>query len=91
MHRLVFIIMATLAIALGLVVGVLNHQVITLDLMWTQISWPSGLMLLTAMMTGVLLGVVLSWLFGVLPLQLKVRALTRRDKKTADDTTLADD
>lgn len=91
MYRLGFIVVATLAIALGLVVGVLNYQVITVDLMWARISWPLGLMLLTAMMTGFLLGVILSWLFGVLPLQLKMRARSRRGKKTADDTTLTDD
>ena len=91
LYRFGFIIMALLAIALGLVVSTLNHQVITVDLMWTRISWPSGLLLLVAVGAGVLLGVLLSWLFSVLPLRLKIRALAHHNVKKGEHTGLTDD
>ena len=70
--------MAVLAIALGLIVGTLNHDLVNVDLMWTEITWPSGLLILTAMVIGILFGLILSWLFSVLPLKLKLRRLAAR-------------
>ena len=66
-----------LAIALGLLVGTLNHAVIELDLLWTQLQWPLGLTLLAALAVGLLLGFLLAWLFSVLPLRIQLRKLRK--------------
>lgn len=66
-------IVMVLAIALGLLIGTLNHVTVTVDLLWVQLAWPLGLSLLAALATGLLLGWLLAWLFSILPLRLKLR------------------
>ena len=76
-YRIGFIIVMVLAIALGLLVGTLNHSVIELDLLWVQLQWPLGLALLAALAIGLLLVLILAWLFSVLPLRLQLRKLRK--------------
>lgn len=79
MYRILFLIVMILAIALGLLVGTLNHEVVGVDLMWVQLHWPLGLVLLLALFAGVLLGLLLAWLFRILPLRLQLgRAKARQ-------------
>ena len=73
MYRIGFIIVTVLAIVLGLLVGILNHDVVPVDLLWVQLNWPLGLLLMAALALGVLIGLSLAWLFTVLPLRLKLR------------------
>lgn len=77
MYRLGFILVAILAVALGLVVGTLNHHVVEIDLLWFQVTWPVGLTMIAALAVGVAAGIVLCWLFSVLPLRMELRR-TRR-------------
>jgi len=79
LYRIGFIIVLILAGALGLVIGTLNHEIVAVDLLWTQLQWPLGLSLLAAVATGLLLGLALAWLFSVLPLRLRLRQ-ARRDQ-----------
>jgi len=72
-YRIGFIVVLILAIALGLLVGTLNHEIAAIDLLGIQLHWPLGLSLLSAMAVGVLIGLVLTWLFSVLPLRVRLR------------------
>lgn len=73
MFRLLFIVVAVLAVLLGLLVGSLNATRVTLDLLWLQIDWPLGLVVLCAVALGVIAGVVLTWLFAILPQRIQQR------------------
>lgn len=78
MYRIAFILITALAVAMGLLVGSLNSEITSLDLLWVQLAWPLGLILLCAAALGLLLGLVLVWLFSVLPLRAQLRKVTRR-------------
>ncbi len=73
MYKLLFGLVALLAVALGLVIGTLNPDPVTLDLLWVQLHWPLGLVLLTTLTAGLLLGLLLLWLLQVLPLRIALR------------------
>lgn len=73
MYRLAFILVTVLAILLGLVVGTLNPDTVRLDLLWVQLEWPLGLVLLTAAALGLLTGLLLAWFFSILPLRAQLR------------------
>ena len=79
MYRVAFIFITALAIGMGLLVGTLNSEVASLDLLWVQLEWPLGLILLCAAAVGLLLGLLLAWLFSVLPLRAKLRKAARSD------------
>ncbi len=81
MNRIGFGLVAVTAVVLGLLVGTFNSDGVQLDLLWVQLEWPLGLLILIAFAFGLLLGVCLVYLSHVLPLRLKLRrqrALTAR-------------
>ena len=71
------IIFMVLAIALGLLVGTLNNQIVSVDLLWVQLNWPQGLLLLSSLVVGIFIGVAICWLTSVLPLRMQIRKLKR--------------
>lgn len=73
MNRLVFALVALLAVAVGLLVGTLNAEPALLDLLWLKLEWPLGLLLLLFFAGGLLLGLLLLYFSQVLPLRLKLR------------------
>ena len=73
MYRIAFIIAAFLAVALGLLVGTLNSDGVSVDLLWVQIQWPLGLLLLCVFVVGLLFGLLISWIFSVMPLKARLR------------------
>lgn len=73
LYRIGFLIVAALAIVAGLLVGTLNAEPVTIDLLWVQLAWPLGLALIGALAAGLLLGLCLAWVFSVLPLRMKMR------------------
>jgi len=73
LYRIIFIIIAVLAIALGLLVGTLNSATVSVDLLWFQLDWPLGLLLLVTCTSGLLLGLLLAWFFSILPLRSQLR------------------
>ncbi len=89
MYRLIFIIIALLAVLGGLVVGTLNADPVTLDLLWVQLNWPLGLVLVAALAIGVLLGVTLTWILQVWPARLALKrarsAIPAQDKEPDSD------
>lgn len=86
MYRIAFIVIVVLAIALGLVVGTLNSEITHVDLLWVQLDWPLGLILLCAAAAGLFLGLILTWLFSVLPM----KARLRRSGQTHDRASRTD-
>ena len=78
MYRIAFILVTALAVALGLLIGTLNSQAASLDLLWIQLEWPLGLIVLVAVAAGLLLGLALAWFFSVLPLRARLRKTARK-------------
>ena len=79
MYRIGFIIVAVLAIALGLLLGTLNSDSVSVDLLWVQLQWPLGLLILCVLAVGMLAGFLLAWVFGILPLRARLRKSTPRE------------
>ncbi|MEE8495003.1 MAG: lipopolysaccharide assembly protein LapA domain-containing protein [Xanthomonadales bacterium] len=75
MYRIIFIIVITLAVASGLLVGTLNSAIVSVDLLWVQLEWPLGLLVLSALSLGLFLGLGLAWFFAILPVRVRLRKL----------------
>lgn len=75
LYRIGFILFALAAIVLGLVVGTLNSEPVVVDLLWVQIDWPLGLVILISIVLGLLLGMLLVWLTAVFPARMRLRRL----------------
>ena len=92
MKRLGFILVAIVAIVVGLLVGTLNSSPVILDLLWVQFELPLGLAILLGFSLGILLGLSAVYLARVLPLRLQLRkaraALAQKDNI---DLSLPDD
>jgi uncharacterized integral membrane protein len=73
LYRIGFIIVAVLAIALGLLIGTLNSDTVGVDLLWVQLQWPLGLLILCVFAVGLLTGLLLIWFFSVMPLRARLR------------------
>jgi uncharacterized integral membrane protein len=73
LYRIGFIIVAVLAIALGLLIGTLNSDTVGVDLLWVQLQWPLGLLILCVFAVGLLTGLLLIWFFSVVPLRARLR------------------
>jgi uncharacterized integral membrane protein len=90
-HRIGFILLALAAIMLGLVVGTLNSDPVAVNLLWVQIDWPLGLVILVSLILGFAIGMLLIWLMTVLPLRLQLRKLRdNRDKNSDQNLDLSD-
>ncbi len=87
MYKLFFILVAVIAIGGGLLIGSLNAEPVTLDLLWVQLAWPLGLVVVVALALGVLLGVGATWVLQVWPAKL---ALRRRQSAQRSDLPLDD-
>ena len=73
MYKLVFIVIAVLAVAAGLILGTLNADPVLLDLLWVQLNWPLGLVLVVTLAVGILVGVMATWLLQVWPARMALR------------------
>jgi uncharacterized integral membrane protein len=79
LYRIAVILIVVLALALGLVIGTLNPDPASLDLLWFQIRWPMGLLVLSACALGLVVGIALAWIFSVLPLRARLRKSRLRE------------
>jgi uncharacterized integral membrane protein len=84
MYRVIFIIIAVLAIALGLLIGTLNSDSVSLDLLWIQLQWPLGLLMLGVFVSGLLFGLLLAWVFGIMPLRVRLRRSGGKESQRPD-------
>lgn len=73
MAKLTFIVLALLAVAIGLVLGTLNAEPVLVDLLWVQLNWPLGLVLVATLALGVLIGMAGTWLLQVWPARLALK------------------
>lgn len=72
-RRIGFSLLAIVAVLVGLMVGTLNADKVALDLLWVQLEWPLGLVLLCAFAFGLLIGLLAAYLTQVVPLRLRLR------------------
>lgn len=92
MKKLGFILVAVVAIVVGLMVGTLNSSPVQLDLLWVQFELPLGLAILLGFSLGVVMGVSAIYLARILPLRLQLRkARAALAKKNNTDLSLPDD
>ena len=92
MKRLGFILVALVAIVIGLLVGTLNSSPVLLDLLWVQFELPLGLAILLGFSLGILLGLSAVYLSRVLPLRLQLRkARAALAKQDVTNLSLPDD
>ncbi|MBE9548961.1 MAG: LapA family protein [Proteobacteria bacterium] len=78
MYRISLYILAILALVVGLLIGTLNSDSVSIDLFWRQLELPLGASLVIAFVLGVLLGLFALYVFRVLPMGI---ALGRTQKK----------
>ena len=92
MKKLGFILIAIVAIVVGLLVGTLNSSPVQLDLLWIQFELPLGLAILLGFSLGVVSGLSVIYIARVLPLRLQLRkARTALVKQENTDLSLPDD
>lgn len=84
MKKIGLILLAIVAVVLGLLVGTLNSDPVQLDLLWIQLELPLGLSILIGFSSGLIVGLVAIYFIRVLPLRMKLRkALTTLMKHEA--------
>lgn len=86
MYRIAFILVAAAAIAFGLIVGTLNSDTVVVDLLWIQLEWPLGLVILLALVAGLVVGLLLLWITAVLPVRLQLNRLKHHQGRTTSDS-----
>ena len=90
MKKIGFVLMAIVAIVVGLLVGTLNSGPVQLDLLWIQYELPLGLTILLGFSLGVVTGLGMLYLVRVLPLRLQLRkarsALLKQESSGKQDT-----
>lgn len=98
MKKTGFILLAIVAIVVGLLVGTLNANSVQLDLLWIQFELPLGLAILMGFSTGLVAGLGMIYFTTVLPLRFQLRkaramSLIQQvpDVKDAVDLSLPDD
>lgn len=92
MKKVGFILVAFIAIVVGLLVGTLNSSPVQLDLLWVQFEIPLGLAILLGFSAGVLLGSGAVYTARVLPLRMRLRkARTASAKQDQTDISIPDD
>lgn len=90
-RRIGFGLLAALAVVVGLLVGTFNADKVSLDLLWVQLDWPLGLLLLCAFSLGLVLGLALLYVGKIIPMGLKLRKLEAGKRQTeATDLTRPD-
>jgi putative membrane protein len=92
MKKTGFILIAIIAVVVGLLVGTLNSTPVQLDLLWIQFELPLGLAILLGFSLGVVTGLGMIYLARVLPLRLQLRkARAAIAKQEPDELNLPDD
>jgi len=84
MFRWLLILLVLIAAIAGLVIGVLNAEPASLDLLAIDLTLPLGALVLLALTTGLLLGLVLAWLLFLLPGRFQRSSRSRNRNKGTD-------
>jgi uncharacterized integral membrane protein len=92
MKKIGFILVAIVAVLVGLVIGTLNFHPVQLDLLWIQFELPLGLAILLGFSLGIVMGLGVVYFTRVLPLRLQLRKTRAKlIKQDAADLSLPDD
>ena len=92
MKKVGFILVAFIALVVGLLVGTLNSSPVQLDLLWVQFELPLGLAILLGFSVGILMGMGAVYIARVLPLRLQLRrALAASSKEDRTGISPPDD
>lgn len=84
MFRWLLILLVLLAAIIGLVIGALNADIVSLDLLAVELSLPLGALVLLALGVGLLAGLVLAWLLFFLPGRLQHSFRSRKRQEGTD-------
>ena len=87
MYRISLYILAILALVVGLLIGALNSDSVSIDLFWTQLELPLGATLVIAFVVGVLLGLFTLYVFRVLPIGILLRRTRKKLRKLESPST----
>ncbi len=82
MYRWLLLIAVFVAALVGLAVGVLNPDPVTLELALIAPTYPLGAMLLIVFGIGVLIGLIVYWLLFDVPARFKRRTKTKHRQGT---------
>lgn len=82
MFRWTLIILVLLAATAGLALGVLNAEPVALNLVFGHFTLPLGGLVLMALATGILLGLLLAWLLFLVPQRFRRGRSQRKEKGT---------
>ena len=82
------LIVALVFLAMGLLIGVLNTQPITLKLLFTQIETSSGVAIILSLLAGVIIGGLIALATLVWPLYTKLRKANKQAATTPAAPTL---
>lgn len=85
MYRIGFIIVIVFAVAVGILVGALNPELVAVDLLWAQFEWPLGLLVLAVFAAGLLTGLALAWLLAIIPLRVRLRRESAKASTSSAD------
>lgn len=84
MFRWLLILLVLAAAVAGLIVGVLNADIVSLDLLMLEVSLPLGALVLLALALGLVVGLALAWLLFFLPGRLRRASRSRQRNKGTD-------
>jgi uncharacterized integral membrane protein len=85
MFRIGTTLIVILAIGAGLLVGTLNSDRVALDLLWVQLDWPLGLLVMLFLAIGLLLGIAISYVLQVVPMRVQLRKEQRQTRASQDN------
>jgi len=90
MKKMGFMLVAIVAIAVGLLVGTLNSGPVQLNLLWIQFELSLGLVVLLGFSFGLVTGLSMIYLFRVLPLRHQLRkarlAALKQERSATQDS-----
>lgn len=87
MYRISLYILAIIALLVGLVIGTLNSDSVSIDLFWQQLELPLGAALVISFVLGVLLGLFALYVFRVLPAGMQHRRTQKKLRKLESSST----
>ncbi|MBB5208508.1 lipopolysaccharide assembly protein LapA domain-containing protein [Chiayiivirga flava] len=83
--RIVFLLLAFVFLAAGVVFGALNPEPVTVDFYWVQLPVSAGFALLLAALAGAVLAGLVLTVSVIWPLRARLRRLQRRSPAFAID------
>ena len=84
MFRWLLILLVLAAAVAGLLIGVLNAEPASLDLLVAEVTLPLGGLVLLALGAGLVAGLILAWLLFYLPGRFRRSIRTRKQEKGTD-------